>query len=232
MGKYSDDPIQEITGYLQHIESILEDKPKQTDNGQSATKSIQTKMNAISEDIKTIADSIDDEETRKEKTKEAVKDIIAGLKNDGVPLRPETQDALKDFLRSNLELEGHVKELYKIADDISANKIVNMLNDACKEFLEQYKATLKKDVEDSFKEAEQKRKQLGKKHWFTDGEFWTFWFTMGMMFCFGFWGMLKTYDIDTVRFVMLFVLGSGIFIGGIKAWMKFKEWKDDRKYRL
>lgn len=232
MGKYSDNPIEEITGYLQHIESLLEDKPKQSDNSQSVTNDIQAKLNTISEDIKTIADSIDDEETRNEKIKGAVKDIIAGLKNDGVPLRPETQDALKDFFRSNLELDSHIKTLYQIADEIKAEKLVGLLEDASKEWIEKYKATIMKDVQDSFNEAEKKRKQLGKKHWFTDGEFWTFWFAMGIMFCFGFWGMIQVYDIDTVRFVMLFVFGAGIFIGGIKAWMKFKEWKDDRKYKL
>ena len=50
--------------------------------------------------------------------------------------------------------------------------------------------------------------------------------------CFGFWGMVSTIDFEIVMWVLIGMLAAGLFIGSLWSWMKFKEWKDDRKWRL
>ena len=83
-----------------------------------------------------------------------------------------------------------------------------------------------------FPEFEKKRKQEGKVIVMQTSTFYILFVVVVYSICFGFWGMAKVVDFETLKWVLIAILVCGLFMGCISSWIKLKEWMDNRKWGL
>ena len=222
---------------------------------------IKKDINAISTSMTTLASSVETEEVRNEKQSAMVSAIVEGVNGNigtlqdsmnnfnkkvketkfTASLPKEQAQSMHDLAEvlspdSQTKFGGDLKQyagqLHKVASQVSKENLQKSLDDASKEWVKNYKETLKKEVEKAYDEVEKKRKQEGKVIVMQTSTFYILFVVVVYSICFGFWGMVSTIDFEIVMWVLIGMLAAGLFIGSLWSWMKFKEWKDDRKWRL
>lgn len=252
------DPLKPIKDKLNDIERAVDklSKDNAKDNSEEITE-IKESIQSISKLLKNIVDGMETDEVRLQNRTEmeshitqSVNDNIntqmSNIKNDlkqtkfSVTLKEDQLQTFREFRHALSPeaqakfgefLDKHIKQLNDVATTVSKENLQKSLSDSSKEWVKNYKETLKKEVENTYEEVEQKRKQEGKVMVMPTTAFYVIIFIAEFFFCFGIFGMSKILDSDTFKWCLVALFGGSIFIGCLWMWMKFKEWRDDRKYR-
>ena len=253
------DPLKPIKDKLDDIERAVDklSKDNAKDNSEEITE-IKESIQSISKLLKNIVDGMETDEVRLQNRTEmeshitqSVNDNIntqmSNIKNDlkqtkfSVTLKEDQLQIFREFLKALSPkarsefgefLDKHVKHLNDVATTVSKENLQQSLSDSSKEWVKSYKDTLKKEVENAYNEVEKKRKQEGKVIVMQTYTFYVFLAIAMYSICFGFWGMAKVVDFETLKWVLIAILVCGLFMGCISSWMKLKEWMDNRKWGL
>ena len=239
-------------------EKKIDNLPKNGDSSLDADiKAIREDIASLANSLKDIVGSMETDEVREQKQKEMERNIMSSLNsnintqmgnikddlkktNFSVTLREDQLQIFREFLkalspeaRTELGefLDKHVKQLNDVATIASKENLQQSLRDSSKEWVKSYKDTLKKEVENTYEEVEKKRKQEGKVMVMPASVFYVIIIIAELFFCFGLFGMSKLLDLETFKWSLLALGGGGIFIGCLWMWMKFKDWRDNRRYR-
>lgn len=252
------DPLKPVKDKLSDIEKKIDNLPKNGDSSLDADiKAIREDIASLANSLKDIVGSMETDEVREQKQKEMERNIMSSLNsnintqmgnikddlkktNFSVTLREDQLQIFREFLkalspeaRTELGefLDKHVKQLNDVATIASKENLQQSLRDSSKEWVKSYKDTLKKEVENTYEEVEKKRKQEGKVMVMPASVFYVIIIIAELFFCFGLFGMSKLLDLETFKWSLLALGGGGIFIGCLWMWMKFKDWRDNRRYR-
>ena len=252
------DPLKPVKDKLSDIEKKIDNLPKNGDSSLDADiKAIREDIASLANSLKDIVGSMETDEVREQKQKEMERNIMSSLNsnintqmgnikddlkktNFSVTLREDQLQIFREFLkalspeaRTELGefLDKHVKQLNDVATIASKENLQQSLRDSSKEWVKSYKDTLKKEVENTYEEVEKKRKQEGKVMVMPTSVFYVIIIIAEFFFCFGLFGMSKLLDLETFKWSLLALGGGGIFIGCLWMWMKFKDWRDNRRYR-
>ena len=252
------DPLKPVKDKLSDIEKKIDNLPKNGDSSLDADiKAIREDIASLANSLKDIVGSMETDEVREQKQKEMERNIMSSLNsnintqmgnikddlkktNFSVTLREDQLQIFREFLkalspeaRTELGefLDKHVKQLNDVATIASKENLQQSLRDSSKEWVKSYKDTLKKEVENTYEEVEKKRKQEGKVMVMPASVFYVIIIIAEFFFCFGLFGMSKLLDLETFKWSLLALGGGGIFIGCLWMWMKFKDWRDNRRYR-
>ena len=222
---------------------------------------IKRDINDIAKSMATLASSVETEDVRNEKKNAMVKAIVDGVNGKIGSLQnsmssfdqkvkntrftaslPKDQaQSMRDLVNGLSpdsqskfvgELKDQVKQLQEVSKQVSKENLQKTLEETSKEWVRSYKETLKKEVEDTYKEVEGKRENEGKA---IVVRFWPamlMFFIMGISICFGFWGVTLLFDQKELRWILIALCGAVLFISCIWAYMKFKMWSDDRRWRF
>ena len=252
------DPLKPIKDKLDDIEKAVDklSKDDAKDNSKEISE-IKESILSISKLLKNIVDGMETDEVRLQNRTEmeshitqSVNDNIntqmSNIKNDlkqtkfSATLKEDQLKTFREFLHALSPdaqaklgefLDKHTKQLNDVATMVSKENLQKSLSDSSKEWVKSYKETLKKEVENTYEEVEQKRKQEGKVMVMPASVFYVIIIIAELFFCFGLFGMSKLLDLETFKWSLLALGGGGIFIGCLWMWMKFKDWRDNRKYR-
>lgn len=252
------DPMKPVKDKLNDIEKKIDKLSEESGkNNDTEIKSIKEDISNIAKSLTDIVNGMEDDDARQQNRKETelhvtqsvnenintqMSIIKADLKKTqfGVSIRPEDKAILQSaigILSKNSsgsivgELKAYVDKLNEIVNKVNGAYVEKALSATTDEWLKKYKASMSKSIEDVYKEVEKKREDGGKAIVLSMSTFYIFFLIFSASITFGFWGMTKVLDRETILVVLFLILGFGMVIGGLQVWMKFKTWRDNRKFR-
>ena len=221
------DPLKPIKDKLNDIERAVDklSKDNAKDNSEEITE-IKESIQSISKLLKNIVDGMETDEVRLQNRTEMESHITQSV-NDNI--NTQMSNIKNDLKQTKFSVTLKEDQLQIFREFLKA--LSPEARSEFGEFLDKH-VKHQKEVENAYNEVGKKRKQEGKVIVMQTYTFYVFLAIAMYSICFGFWGMAKVVDFETLKWVLIAILVCGLFMGCISSWIKLKEWMDNRKWGL